>query len=186
MELVLSMVQATCKNKHKPTIDIGFSPILPGGETFSWSNLDLFKDIIEDIWGDIIFDILGIFAGYILAKGFGIWNLPAGILIEFGKGIIQGAFFSMVWNDQMKVLATTVASFVMGLTAIAINIGEAFVNSLMNLIAAPARSALYLISTKIIVAAQPIQTFRSPIDYFEALIDFTLGGFGLLRYLGRI
>jgi len=170
-----------------PKIEIAFNPVLPGGEFFNWTGLDLFSAIVEDIWQDIVLDLLGVFAGYVLAKGVGIWNLPAAVLIEIGKGIVQGAFlFGVFWYDQMKVLATAAASIIMGLIAIATNIGEAFVNNLMNLIAAPARAALYLISYGMIVAAQPIKHLRTPIDYLETVIDFTIGGFALLRYLGRI
>lgn len=73
-------------NIGNTTIDIGFNPILPGGETWNWQGLEIFAGVLEEIWQDIILDFMGVFISYTLAKGLSIWNLVAGLIAEGIKG----------------------------------------------------------------------------------------------------
>jgi hypothetical protein len=169
-----------------PTIDVGFNPILPGGEKVKWDGLEIFSAVLEEIWLDIALDFLGLFVSYVAAKALGFWNLAAGLIAEGIKGTAQYILLYSDWDNSMKMLATAIANIIMGLIAIKTNIAEAFLGALFKKIYGPAMSAIYLITNKMIVAAHPIQAIRSPIDFVEAGIDFSVGGLALLRYIGLI
>jgi hypothetical protein len=170
-----------------PVIDIGFNPILPGGETYQWEGLEIFAEVLEEVWQDIMLDFIGVFISYIVAKGFSIWNLAAGLIAEGVKGAVQYTFLALSWNDLEKMLAISIANFLMGFIALVAHVGEAFVKALINIICAPAWSAMMLTTNGMIALAAPLQVVRTPVDYIESVfIDFPIAILALLRYLGKI
>ncbi|MDH5482273.1 MAG: hypothetical protein OEY22_05280 [Candidatus Bathyarchaeota archaeon] len=170
-----------------PVIDIGFNPILPGGETYFWQGLDTFAGVLEEIWEDIILDFMGVFISYAIAKGLSIWNLAAGLIAEGVKALVQYGFLWIGWNDPAKMLATSIANFLMGFIALATHVGEAFVKALFSIICGPAWAAIMLTTNGMIPLAAPLQIIRTPVDYVESVfVDFPIAILALLRYLGRI
>jgi hypothetical protein len=170
-----------------PVIDVGFNPILPGGETWNWEGLEIFAEVLEEVWQDIMLDFIGVFISYIVAKGLSIWNLAAGLVAEGFKAAVQYTFLALFWNDLEKMLAISIANFLMGFIALATHVGEAFVKALINIIYAPAWSAIMLTTNGMIALTAPLQVVRTPVDYIEsAFIDFPIAILALLRYLGKI
>jgi hypothetical protein len=163
---------------------VGFNPILPDGETWDWQGLEVFTDVLEEVWQDVILDFMGVFVSYIAAKGLSIWNLPAGLVAEAVKVIVQYSFLWIDWNNSAKMLATAIANFLMGLIALASHIGEAFVSALFSIIYSPAWSAIMLTTNRMIAFAAPLQIVRTPVDYIESFfVDFPIAVFALVRYL---
>jgi uncharacterized membrane protein YdjX (TVP38/TMEM64 family) len=79
------------------------------------------------------------------------------------------------------------ANVLMGLIAIATNIGEAFVKALQTLIFGPAMSVITSTTANMIALAAPFRIARTAVDYVESfLIDFPIAVLALLRYFGRI
>jgi hypothetical protein len=174
-----------------PTIDIGFNPVLPFGETWNWDGLELFANVIAEIWQDVMLDFIGVFISYILAKGLSIWNLVGGLLAEGIKGAFQYALFLPEFfkatEGSLKMLAAGLANLLMGLIAIATNVGEAFIKALQALIFGPTISAIMLTTTNMIALAAPFRIVRTGVDYVESvLVDFPIAILALLRYLGMI
>jgi hypothetical protein len=174
-----------------PTIDVGFNPILPFGETYQWEGLELFANVVAEIWEEVMLDFMGVFISYTIAKGLSIWNLVGGLLAEGIKGAFQYALFLPEFfratEGSLKMLVAGIANILMGLIAIATNIGEAFVKALQALIFGPAISAIMLATTNMIALAAPFRIVRTPVDYVESfLVDFPIAILALLRYLGII
>jgi len=174
-----------------PTIDVGFNPVLPFGETWNWEGLEVFADVVAEIWEEVMLDFMGVFISYTIAKGLSIWNLVGGLLAEGIKGAFQYALFLPEFfgatEGSLKMLAAGIANILMGLIAIATNIGEAFAKALQTLIFGPAISAIMLTTTNMIALATPFRIVRTAVDYVESfIIDFPIAILALLRYLGRI
>ncbi len=174
-----------------PTIDVGFNPIFPGGETWSWNGLEFFGGLVADIWEDVVLDFMGVFIAYVAAKGLSLWNWAGGLLAEGIKGVVQyGLFFNDFFAESagsLKMLAAGVANILMGLVALATSVGEAFVKALEHIIFGPALSAMMLTMHGIIALAAPLKVMRTPVDYFESfVVDFPIAILALLRYGGWI
>jgi hypothetical protein len=174
-----------------PAIDIGFNPILPGGETWNWQGLELFADVLKDMWDDVMLDFICVFLSYVAAKGFGMWNWAAGLLIEGIKGAVQYGFFFRDFFQasagSLKVLAAGLANLLMGLIAICTNVGEAFVKALQHYLYGPIFSVIMLTTSKMIAFVSPFKIIRTPVDYVESfIVDFPIAIFALLRYIGWI
>jgi hypothetical protein len=91
------------------------------------------------------------------------------------------------WNDPAKMLATSIANFLMGLVALATHVGEAFIKALFNIICGSAWSAMMLTTNGMIAIAAPLRVIRTPVDCVEsAFVDFPIAILALLRCLGRI
>ncbi|MCK4481807.1 hypothetical protein KAU55_01170 [Candidatus Bathyarchaeota archaeon] len=175
------------KTNINPVIDVGFNPLLPGGEIWFWEGLEIFEEILEEVWQDIMLDLMGIFISYTIAKGLSVWNLAAGLVAEGFKAAIQYTFLALSWNNLEKMLAMSIANFLMGFIALATRIGEAFVKALFNILYAPAWSVIMLTTNGMIALAAPLQVVRTPVDYIESVfIDFPIAILALLRYLGEI
>lgn len=173
-----------------PTIDVGFNPLLPFGETWNWEGLELFANVVAEIWDEVILDFMGVFISYTIAKGLSIWNWAGGLLAEIIKGAFHYALFLAEFfratEGSLKMLAAGIAEILMGLIAIATNIGEAFVKALKTLIFSPAISTIMLTTTKMINYAAILRPIRTLIDYVECGVDFSIAILALLRYLGWI
>jgi hypothetical protein len=171
-----------------PVIDVGFNPLLPGGETWFWDGLEIFAEVIAEFVEELAIDIGILFLEYIVAKGLSMvpitW-VPAVIALT-AKGLTQGWLLWTDWNNQAKMLAVSLVNFAMGLIALRASIGVAFINALFNIVYAPTMSALYLLQNKLITAAEPIQHIRTWIDGFEMGMDFSFGLTALARFLGWI
>jgi 5-hydroxyisourate hydrolase-like protein (transthyretin family) len=167
-----------------PAIDVGFNPILPGGETWKWEGLEIFAEVLEEVWQDIMLDVLGLLASYALAKTFS-WNFPVWIAIELAKFAFQGVLLAVVWNNLGKVLAVSLANFVMGFISFSINVAEEFVKNLSFLAWGMTFSFLYASISEMISIVGPVK-FRSWVDAVEIAFDFTMGVIALAHYLGII
>jgi hypothetical protein len=176
-------------------LDIGFSPALPFGTTFSIQNIQTLASTLAqinaEIWQDVMLDFWGVFMSYVVAKGFGLWGLEAGLLIEIIKGGVQYGFFARDFFQSgagsSKMLAYFIADMLMGLIAIGTNIGETFVKTLQNILWAATYSAIMLTTSGMITYIAPLEVVRTPVDYFEScVVDFPIAAFALLRFLGVI
>jgi hypothetical protein len=175
-------------NINPPTIDIGFNPILLGGETFDFRGIEVFANIAENVLEDVILDIVAIFGQYIVAKGLSLWNPAAGIFMESIKFLIQmGLLVWREWNNKAGLLVSALVSFVMGIIALVIDFGLLFIKAILRLIAASTANILSLLYNKLVVvlmSARFIQ--RWWIDALESTFDWITGGFAMARYLGWI
>jgi len=174
-----------------PMIHVAFNPILPGGEELWLEGLEIFANVVADIWQDVVIDLVGVFISYAVAKGLSIWNLAGGLIAEGIKGAVQyGLFFNEFFratNGSLVMLAAGIANIIMGLVAIATNIGEAFVRALYNILWAPVLSAVMFTTSTMIAIAAPFQAVRTAVDYVESVvIDFPIAILALLKYLGKI
>lgn len=175
------------KIQVNPTIDIGFNPILSGGETHDWTGLETFSNVMEEVWQDIMLDFAGTFASYLIAKGLSLWNWVPGIIAEGIKGTVQYCFLWLYWGDSAKMLAMSVANVLMGLVALVASVGEAFVKALQSFMSASTWSAILLACNGLTSLALPLQVIRTPVDYIESIfVDFPIAVLAMLRYLGRI
>ena len=172
-----------------PTIEVAFNPVLPGGEWWNWTTagLQLFAEVTEEIWQDIILDLVGVFISYATAKALSFGSIAVGLIAEGVKAAFQYGFLWASWNDMSKMLAMSLANFIMGLVALFTSIGEAFVKTLFSIMLAPAYSAVILATTRIISFAAPLQILRTPVDYVESIfVDFPIAILALARYLGKL
>jgi len=176
------------KINMNPTIDVGFNPILPFGETYQWEGLEIFAEVLAEFVEELAIDIGILFLEYIVAKGLSMvpitW-VPALIALT-AKGLTQGWLLWNGWNNQAKMLAVSLVNFAMGLIALRASIGVAFINALFNIVYAPTMSALYLLQNKLITAVEPIQHIRTWIDGLEIGMDLSFGVTALARFLGWI
>jgi len=165
-------------------IDIGFNPILHGGETYQWEGLEIFATIAEDVIQDFIIDVIGVFAGYLAAKLLSVWNPVVGIIAELVKGGIQfGLLVAFEWNNKIGLLVSAIVNIIMGLIALEANIGKAFIQALFRLTGMSATSALLKLHFEllhVLFVAQFIS--RWWLDLLEASIDWIIGGIALIRY----
>jgi len=171
-----------------PTIDIGFNPILPGGETYQWEGLEIFAEVLAEFIEELTIDIVMLFLEYVLAKGLSIvpitW-VPAAITLALKFGT-QLWLLLNAWSNQAKMLAVALVNFVMALIATRVSIGVAFINALFNIMYAGTISALYKLQNELIGAAEPIQHVRTWIDGVEIGMDLSLGVTALARFLGWV
>ncbi|RLI10989.1 hypothetical protein DRO25_02735 [Candidatus Bathyarchaeota archaeon] len=117
-------------------------------------------------------------------------NLLADAIVTLSATIFNATSVERLkdcWDDSSRMLAIALANFVIGLIALKVSIGVAFLNALFNIVSAGATSALYLLQNKVIVAAEPIQAVgRTWVDYAELGMDFSFGVTALARFLGCI
>ena len=166
-----------------PRIHIGFNPLLPGGETWDWEGLEFFSNLNEEFVQELLVDIIGIFIGYVVAKGLSLWNWVGAAIALSAKFILQLVFLYPDWNNAPRLLATAVANILLGLIALTASIGKAFLQALFNAVTAGAMSALYLVYNGIIAAAEPIKAIgRTWVDGVDAFIDIVVAGIALYRY----
>jgi len=122
-------------------IDVGFNPVLLGGETCSWNGVNLFAIMQADVLQDVAVDIATIFATYIATKVTGCWNIALGIAAEGVKFLFQ--VVPLVYNSQGPgLIASAFCSFLMGLLAIKVDLAEAILNVLWHMLAGAANAVL--------------------------------------------
>jgi hypothetical protein len=171
-----------------PVIDVGFNPILPGGETYLWEGLEIFAAVAEEFIQELIIDVVTLFIEYIVAKALSMlpitWLAAATALAA--KGVTQFWLLMKDWGNPTKMLAVSLVNFIIGLMAFKVSIGVAFIDALFNLVYGRTMSALYLLQNKLPVAAEPIQHIRTWIDAPEVIMDISFGISALGRYLDLI
>jgi hypothetical protein len=167
-----------------PIIDIGFNPLLPGGETIHFDSLGVFANTIEEVWQSIIVDLLGLLVSYVCAKWLSataFW-LP----IEFMKNVLQGLALSAVWDLRDSVLAISLASFIMGSISVSVKVAEQFVEGLESLVWATPMSFIYKSMTDMITIVGGVSFFHTWVDDVEIVSDFAWGTFALAHYFGEV
>lgn len=171
-----------------PTIDVGFNPLLPGGETWVWDGLEFFEGLTEEVISDILLDVGGLFGAYLIARKFSVVNPALGFALEIAKLVAQGILLYISdWQTRgTRLLGSSIGSIMMGLLAINMNIAKTFVNTLIRLCkwVSSAMMNLFTILMDILSVEQLIS--RWWIDAIEISGDFLLGGLGIMRYLGGI
>lgn len=96
-----------------PTIDVGFNPILPGGEVAEWNGLEFFSSLGSEVVQLIAIEAFGLIGTYLLAKYASIGSFLTGIAIEIVKILIQVGFLSPSWNSAEAMLASALMSTIM-------------------------------------------------------------------------
>jgi len=177
------------------SIDVGYNPILPFSVSISWAGMEWLaetvSEITSEIWQDVTLDFIGVFASYIIAKGLSIWNLVGGLIVEAIKGGIQyGLFlpeFFRASSDSLKMLATGIANLIMGLVALATDVGFAFVKALQGFIWSPTFSCIMMTVSELAPMARPLEVMHTAVDYVESVaVDFPIAVLAFLRYLGCV
>jgi hypothetical protein len=168
-----------------PTIDIGFNPILPGGETHNWDALEKFAAVTAEALEDIGMDLAGMFAAYITAKATSIINPAVGAVIEGVKLGVALAFLYNDWDNMVAVGATALVSIVMGLVAICTDVAGDFLLAVCNLIVGSAALALHWICDQLLhIVCVSMLITRWWIDAMEVIFDWIVGGLALAHYCG--
>jgi hypothetical protein len=167
-----------------PTIDVGFNPILPSGETCHFDSLAVFANTVEQVWQDITIEVGGLLFAYVLAKSLS--ATPLWLAIELAKSVLQYGDLMMVWSQSDEVLAISLASFIMGLIACSGSVAAQFVKNLESLIWAGTMSAIYASVGGMINIVSAVSFFHTEVDPWEILSDFGCGVFALAHYLGYI
>lgn len=81
------------------------------------------------------------------------------------------------------MLAFGIANIVLGLISVNVNIAEAFLRALFNIVSAPALGALGLMMNGAIAAGGIVQqSTRSSIDWAETGMTFLFAALALIRY----
>jgi hypothetical protein len=169
-------------------IDIGFNPLLPGGGTLEFVGPEIFAEIINEFIGEVMLDVMVLFAEYVTAKILSflpITWVPALVALTI-KGGTQVYLLAQDWNDRAKMLAVAFVNIIMALIACETSLGTAFINALLSIVSSGAISAMYLLQSKMIVVARPIQGTRTWLDGVEILMDLASGISALARYRGRL
>ena len=174
------------KMQVNPTIDIGFNPLLPGGETHDWSGLTLFANLGQQFVEQLIGDMLGLLVEYVLAKGFSIWNWPAAVITFAVKAVYQGLLMARDWYDSGKMLASALVNFLVGIIAISTTLAKAFLEACFSIVAAGTMSALWMLFRGALTVIEPIRHIRTWADGVEVAMDIGFGIFALVRHLGWI
>jgi hypothetical protein len=167
-----------------PTIDVGFNPILPWGETCSFDSLGVFANTVESVWQSIVFDMLGLLEGYVAAKLLS--ATPAWVPIELLKTAGQSAVLGWSWDNRDMVLGVSLASFLMGLVACSGSVAEKFAKGLFSLAWAGPMSFWYKSMGEMITVVGSVNFFHTWVDVVEILSNFALGVLALAHYLGYI
>jgi hypothetical protein len=167
-----------------PTIDVGFNPILPGGESWFLENLDVFGAIVSEVLEDVTIDVVGLFVTYLVAKATSVWNPAVGVIAEAVKFFIQiGLLVAFNWNSKMELLAAAAVSIIMGFIALSANLGKKFLQALYGWTSSAATAALSALHWKLLdVLFVASFTARWWIDILEAAFDWVVAGTALFRY----
>ena len=165
-----------------PTIDVGFNPILPGGEACHFDSLGVFANTLESVWQCIVVDLGGLLGSYVAAKLLS--ATPAWVAIEILKNVVQGAALFAVWGQRDTVLAISLASFLMGLVACSGSVAERFANGLFCLTWAGPMSFWYKSMGDMMTVVGAVSFFHTWVDPVEIVMDFVWGAVALAHYLG--
>ena len=185
MELVVPWYRLHAAiNVNGTKIDVGFNPILPGGQTSQFNSLGVFANTVEQVWESMVFDFAGLLGEYVLAKLAS--ATVAWVVIELAKSVIQGISLWAFWGDCDTVLAISLASFLMGLVACGGSVSGQFAKGLESLISAGTMSAIYISMGDMITVVSSVSFFHTWVDVVEIVMDFAFGALALAHYLGYI
>jgi len=171
-----------------PTIDIGFNPILPGGEVADWSGLEFFGALIGEILEETLIEATALIGTYLVARTVGIAQPWIGVIMEAGKIGAQTLLFLADWEDALRMLATGLVSIAMSFFAVVNfyfqpNIFMKFVDALWALCGAAQGALRWMLMTLTEMALFGKAVSRSWIDAVEATADYVIGLTALLRYI---
>jgi len=170
-------------------IDVGFNPILPGGETCAWNGLEFFGRLEGEAIQLVAMEALGLIGTYLLAKYTSLGSFLVGIGIEFLKIGAQFLFLIPSWNNAMAMLASAVMSVIMLVTVVT-NFGSSATNFLIGIINAlkwfcggPAVNMLTWVLVKIKdMFLWEIGALSKWVDGMEAVADAILLITAIARY----
>ena len=171
-----------------PVVDVGFSPLLPGGETWLWDGLEIFAGLTEEVLSDIILEIVGLFSAYLVARKLSIANPVLGVALEIAKVVAQGLpLYMSDWETRgIKLLASSIGSILMGLLAIRVDIARAFIDTLIRLCKWVGSGLMNLFTTLLDILRVEQLISRWWMDVIEISADFLFRGLGIIRYLGGL
>jgi hypothetical protein len=170
-----------------PTIDVGFNPILPGGETAIWDGLEFFQSLIGEMLETTLLEAMGLIGTYLLARATAIPMLWLGIAVEIGKNIAQTLLFLQDWDNAAHMLASGVVSIAMMFFAlvdfyIKPNFFTKFVDALWR-ICGQSQSALRWVMVKLTEMAEFGKLAGSRIvDGIEIVANLLIAITALIRY----
>jgi hypothetical protein len=171
---------------NSTVVDVGFNPILPFGETYSWKGLETLASVLSDVAQDVTTDVVAMFGQYLVAKAFEFWNPVASVITETGKFFTQLALLVwQEWNDKTGLLISAVVSFVMGLTALVADFGRLFLQALFRIVGGMTSTGYMFASlfdelSKMLVYTRIIA--RGWVDALELSYDWITAGIALYRW----
>ena len=171
-----------------PTIEVGFNPLLPGGEVADWSGLEFFGSLSWEVFQETLIQAVGLIGQYLLARAVGTIQPWIGGAIMAGKIIAQGWLFLGDWDNAMKMLASGLVSIAMSIFALAdfyfqFNVFMRFVDTLWGIFGHSVQGVLrwmLMRLTEIGLFGKALS--RHWIDAVEATFDFVTGLIALMRY----
>jgi hypothetical protein len=171
-----------------PTVDIGFNPILPGGEVADWSGLEFFGAVVGEVIEETLIEATTFIGTYLVARTVGLAQPWIGGVMEFAKIVLQTALFLADWDDALRMLATGLVSIAMSFFAIVNfytqpNIFLKFVDVLWSICGSAKGALRWMLMTLTDMALVGKAVSRSWIDAVEATADFVIGLTALLRYV---
>jgi len=171
-----------------PTIDIGFNPILPGGEVADWSGLEFFGALVGEVLEETLIEAFALIGAYLVARTIGIAQPWIGVAIEAGKISAQALLFLSDWDDALRMLAAGLVSIAMSFFAIVNfyvqpNIFMKFVDALWSLCGSAQGALRWMLMRLTEMALLGKAVSRSWMDAVEATADFVIGLTALLRYV---
>ncbi len=178
-----------------PTIDLGFNPLLPGGEVGSWDGLEFFGSLVGEVFQTTLIEGLTLLGTYLASRYLGIPFGSLGLIIEAGKIGLQLLLFLSDWNSASKMLAAglvslTMAFFALGMKAISYqgSVLLRFLEELRGAIGGTVLSVLNWMFVQLeVIAATAFDILgRSIVDIVEICSDMAIGVIALLRYVDLV
>jgi hypothetical protein len=171
-----------------PTIDVGFNPILPGGEKAKWSDLEFFETLLGEVLEETLVQATVLIGMYLLARATSTSFFWISITTEVTKILLQAWFFLADWDNASRMLASGVVSIAMCLFAIVNfyvkpNIFTRFVDALWKICGSARGPLRWMLVTLTEMAEFGKAVGRSWIDAMEAIADFAIAVTALIRYI---
>jgi hypothetical protein len=156
-------------------IDVGFNPILPGGEEINWQGLGLFSSITADVISEMRLDLFALFAQYLIAKATSIIAWPVAAVVEALKFGIQAADLWRNWNNKIALLVSGVIGLIMGVAAVNLDLAGRFVLAVCNVLVGSASAVLqWVFQTLLQSVGWSMTMWHSWLDYVEIIGDVAL------------
>jgi hypothetical protein len=167
-----------------PVIDVGFNPILPGGETWFWEGLDIFKDMIEEVITDIALEFATLFGMYLVAKwlSFSPTHIFAAIIAESVKFGFQLVLFIKDFDDQMAMIASSAMNFLLGFISLHVDLAVEFIKAVCRYLITSASSAMSWVLNILKGVLKVYGSVRTWLDGVDTAINFFFGGLALIRF----
>jgi hypothetical protein len=168
--------------------DVGFNPILPRGGMWQFDAKEFLLALADVTAWEIVVEVIGLFAGYLAAKAFSIFP-PTWPAAAFALGI-QLFLFSVLmyqgWNNKAEMFATALVGFILLVFATEINIGKAFLETIISLVSPTTMAQLNMIESMLVGLGLPFEVTRTWVDAFEIGADIVMAITAYARYKGRI